>query len=75
MNIRKEGYVPPLIRPSGTFSHREKALTTPALSLGERVARRVMTCAGIPYQVGITLPHVTSGNDADQHLEHLVSSN
>jgi hypothetical protein len=34
MNIRKETYVPPLIRPSGTFSHREKALTTPSLSTG-----------------------------------------
>ncbi len=35
MNIRKEAYVPPLIRPSGTFSHREKAwgldVTTPYL--------------------------------------------
>src|SRR5258707_8068672 len=32
-------YVPLLIRPSGTFSHREKALTTLSLSHRERVAR------------------------------------
>jgi hypothetical protein len=39
MNIANERYVPPLIRPSGTFSHREKVLTTTALSHRERVAR------------------------------------
>src|SRR5260221_5333012 len=40
--LSKETYVPPLIRPSGTFSHREKALTTPSLSTGrERPKRRV----------------------------------
>src|SRR5260221_4174887 len=32
-------YVPLLIRPSGTFSHREKALTTLSLSHRERLAR------------------------------------
>ena len=36
---REETYAPPLIRPSGTFSHREKALTIPSLSHRERVAR------------------------------------
>src|SRR5258707_7852273 len=44
-------YVPPLIRPSGTFSHGEKALTTPSLSHRERVARSagrwVVTCAEV----------------------------
>ncbi len=39
MNIRKEGYVKHIIRPSGTFSHGEKALTTPSLSHRERVER------------------------------------
>ena len=38
MNITKEEYVPPLIRPSGTFSHRDKALATTSLSHRERVA-------------------------------------
>jgi len=39
MNITKERYVPPLIRPSGIFSHREKAIATTALSRRERSAR------------------------------------
>ena len=54
MSSRKETYAPPLIRPSGTFSHREKAtfshrekaLTTPSLSHRETLRERVARSAG-----------------------------
>src|SRR5260221_558801 len=59
MNITRERYVPPLILPSGTFSHREKALANPIpLPPGlppERVARSAAGAAKGPIDAPVTI--------------------